>query len=190
VGVVPIVTVFSQPLFELAHAQPWHAFKTASPDLVNLPLLRAAASQGKPLIVSTGAATRDEVAQAAEWLADVRQLAFLQCTSSYPARDDMAAIGAMHEIRVLTGRIVGYSDHTASLDTGALAVVVQVHAPDPTRPLVRVVIGPDGQRLSVPVDVALWAEDTPDSPPPRIVCPVDPEEAGIDSLAVLDATAA
>ncbi|MCE2883693.1 MAG: N-acetylneuraminate synthase family protein [Planctomycetaceae bacterium] len=122
VGVVPIVTVFSQPLFEMARAQPWHAFKTASPDLVNLPLLRAAASQGKPLIVSTGAATRDEVAQAAEWLADVRQLAFLQCTSSYPARDDMAAIGAMHEIRALTGRIVGYSDHTASLDTGALAV--------------------------------------------------------------------
>jgi N-acetylneuraminate synthase/N,N'-diacetyllegionaminate synthase len=122
VGVVPIVTVFSLPLFEAARAQEWHAFKTASPDLANLPLLRMAASLGKPLIVSTGAATRDEVARAAEWLADVRQLAFLQCTSSYPARDDLAAIGAMHEIRAITGRIVGYSDHTASLDAGALAV--------------------------------------------------------------------
>lgn len=122
VGIVPVVTVFSLQLFEAAHQQPWHAFKTASPDLVNLPLLRAAAAQGKPLIVSTGAATRDEVAQAAEWLGDVRQLAFLQCTSSYPARDDLAAIGAMHEIRSITGRTVGYSDHTASLDTGALAV--------------------------------------------------------------------
>ncbi len=121
-GIVPMVTVFSLPLFEAARTHTWHAFKTASPDLVNLPLLRAAASQGKPLVVSTGAATRDEVTRAAEWLADVRQLAFLQCTSSYPARDDMAAIGAMHEIRAITGRIVGYSDHTASMDTGALAI--------------------------------------------------------------------
>jgi N-acetylneuraminate synthase/N,N'-diacetyllegionaminate synthase len=121
-GVVPIVTVFSLPLFANAREHVWHAFKTASPDLVNLPLLRAAASLGKPLIVSTGAATREEVACAAQWLHDVRQLAFLQCTSSYPARDDMAAIGAMHEIRSMTGRIVGYSDHTTSLDTGALAI--------------------------------------------------------------------
>ncbi|MDI9403502.1 MAG: N-acetylneuraminate synthase family protein [Limnohabitans sp.] len=121
-GLVPIVTVFSLPLFAFAREQSWHAFKTASPDLVNLPLLQTVASFGKPLIVSTGAATREEVAQAARWLADVRQLAFLQCTSSYPARDDVAAIGAMHEIRAITGRTVGYSDHTASMDTGGLAV--------------------------------------------------------------------
>jgi N-acetylneuraminate synthase/N,N'-diacetyllegionaminate synthase len=41
IGIVPIVTVFSLPLVEIARAQPWQAFKTASPDLVNLPLLRA-----------------------------------------------------------------------------------------------------------------------------------------------------
>ena len=76
------------------------------------------------------------------------------------------------------------------LDTGALAVVLQIHAPDPSRPTVRVIVGPDGQQLATPLDVPLWAEDGPDGPPPRIVTPVDPAEAGIDPLPYLDATAA
>jgi N-acetylneuraminate synthase/N,N'-diacetyllegionaminate synthase len=121
-GIVPMVTVFSLPLFEHARGQPWSAFKTASPDLVNLPLLRAACAMERPLIVSTGAATRDEVAQAARWLAHCADLAFLQCTSSYPTVDDCAAIGGMHELLAITGRPVGYSDHTAAVDAGGLAV--------------------------------------------------------------------
>jgi putative nucleotidyltransferase with HDIG domain len=80
--------------------------------------------------------------------------------------------------------------NVVKLDTGALAVVVQIHAADPSRPLVRVVVAPDGSRLSTPVDLALWADDSPAGPPPRIVCPVDPKDAGIDPLAFLDATAA
>ena len=76
------------------------------------------------------------------------------------------------------------------LDTGALAVVLRIHAPDPARPVVRIIVGPDGERLSTPSDVALWADDSPDGPPPRIVTPVDPAEAGIDPLPYLDEAAA
>jgi hypothetical protein len=76
------------------------------------------------------------------------------------------------------------------LDTGALAVVLRIHAPDPARPVVRVIVGPDGERLSKPSDVALWADDSPDGPPPRIVTPVDPAEVGIDPLPYLDEAAA
>ena len=122
VGLMPMVTVFSLPLVDRARTQAWKAFKMASPDIVNLPLLRAISALGRPMVVSTGAATREEVARAAQWLAPQQDLAFLQCTSSYPTRDDCAAIGGMHEIASLTGRIVGYSDHTASIDTGAIAV--------------------------------------------------------------------
>ena len=76
------------------------------------------------------------------------------------------------------------------LDTGALAVVLRIHAPDPARPVVRIIVGPDGERLSTPSDVALWVDDSPDGPPPRIVTPVDPAEAGIDPLPYLDEAAA
>ncbi|MFO7694743.1 MAG: HD-GYP domain-containing protein [Vicinamibacterales bacterium] len=82
-----------------------------------------------------------------------------------------------------TGNLVRLAD-------GALAVVLRVHAPDPARPLVRVVAGPDGARLATPRDVALWVDDGPDGPPPRIVTPVDPADAGIDPLACLDDAAA
>ena len=122
VGITPIVTVFSLPLVEHARAQSWHAFKMASPDLVNLPLLKAIARLGRPMIVSTGAAHREEVAQAAAWLSDVANVAFLQCTSSYPTPDECAAIGGMHDIRAITQRMTGYSDHTACIDSGGLAV--------------------------------------------------------------------
>ena len=47
IGIAPMVTVFSLPLFAHARVQPWAAFKTASPDIVNLPLLRAAMSMAR-----------------------------------------------------------------------------------------------------------------------------------------------
>ncbi|MCX6539070.1 MAG: HD domain-containing protein [Acidobacteria bacterium] len=72
------------------------------------------------------------------------------------------------------------------LDTGAIAVVLRTHAPDPSRPAVRVVIGPDGHRLAKPVDLALWMDDSTLGPPPRIVTPVDPKDLGIDPLPFLD----
>jgi putative nucleotidyltransferase with HDIG domain len=74
------------------------------------------------------------------------------------------------------------------LDTGALAVVLRTHAPDPARPAVRVIVGPDGARLDPPVDLALWADSA--DPVPRIVTPVDPQTAGFDPIAFLDANAA
>jgi putative nucleotidyltransferase with HDIG domain len=76
------------------------------------------------------------------------------------------------------------------LDDGSLAVVVRVHAPEPSRPMVRVVTGPDGTRLASPRDVPLWLDGTPDQPVPRIVTPVDPADAGIDPLPFLDDAAA
>jgi hypothetical protein len=76
------------------------------------------------------------------------------------------------------------------LDDGTLAVVLRVHAPDPARPMVRVIAGPDGTRLPAPHDVALWIDNVPDGPQPRIVTPVDPADAGIDPLPYLDEAAA
>ncbi|MEO1585212.1 MAG: N-acetylneuraminate synthase family protein [Planctomycetota bacterium] len=120
-GIHAIVTVFSVELVEVAEQLPWDAYKSASPDVVNRPLLEAMAATGKPLIVSTGASTLDEVTRAAGWLDGIRdRLTMLQCVSSYPAPD--AALGGIRAIAEATGLPVGYSDHTASIETGAMAV--------------------------------------------------------------------
>jgi N,N'-diacetyllegionaminate synthase len=120
-GLHAIVTVFSVELVASAAELAWDAFKTASPDIINRPLLDAIAARGRPMIVSTGASTMDEVTTAADWLASARdRLAFLQCVSAYPAPD--SALGGIGAIARATGLPVGYSDHTPSIETGAEAV--------------------------------------------------------------------
>lgn len=120
-GIHAIVTVFSTELVEIAETLAWDAYKTASPDIVNKPLLEALAKTGKPMIVSTGASTLDEVVRAVGWLDAVRdRLAVLQCVSSYPAPD--SAIDGVHAISIATGLSTGYSDHTSDVATGQIAV--------------------------------------------------------------------
>ncbi len=99
------------------------AVKIASPDAVNPPLLNAAAKLGKPMLVSTGTCETPELGFAAELL---RQHpaggALMQCVSSYPTPPEMAAVGAIADLRQRFGLPVGYSDHTSELITGAVAV--------------------------------------------------------------------
>ena len=65
--------------------EPFDAVKIASPDLVNYPLLQAAARCGKPLVLSTGAATTDEISTTCRWLGHWNApFAMLHCVSSYP----------------------------------------------------------------------------------------------------------
>jgi sialic acid synthase SpsE len=129
-GIHAIVTVFSVELVaeaeEIARVHGgWDAYKTASPDIIHRPLLDALAATGRPLIVSTGASTMDEVARAVDWLSTPRRerrLAVLQCVSSYPTPEEDAALGGISAIAgVLPGVPVGYSDHTASEVMGATA---------------------------------------------------------------------
>jgi N,N'-diacetyllegionaminate synthase len=120
-GLHAIVTVFSVDLVAEACELGWDAFKTASPDLVHRPLLEALAEDGRPMIVSTGASTIDEVVRTAGWLDEARErVAMLQCVSCYPAPD--AALGGVEAIARATGLPTGYSDHTEAVETGAMAV--------------------------------------------------------------------
>jgi sialic acid synthase SpsE len=125
-GIGAIATVFSVELVAPSAAIAFDAFKTASPDIVHLPLLGALAMTGRPLIVSTGAATLEEVARAAIWLEGPRRagaLALLQCVSAYPTPDADAGLGAIGALaRAFPDIPIGYSDHTTGADTGALAV--------------------------------------------------------------------
>ncbi len=133
-GIHAIVTVFSVELVDRAEQLGWDAYKTASPDIVHRPLLERLMATGKPMIVSTGASTLDEVVRTVGardgdgWLAEARdRLAVLQCVSAYPVPESehtpgdcgLGAIGVLHDA---TGLLIGYSDHTESNKTGGLAV--------------------------------------------------------------------
>jgi sialic acid synthase SpsE len=124
-GMHAIVTVFSTELVDLAERLPWDGYKSASPDIVHQPLLERLARTGKPLIISTGAATIDEVSRAAGWLHEWRayqRTAVLQCVSSYPTSEGNAELGGIAAIAAVFDGPVGYSDHTPGEATGAAAV--------------------------------------------------------------------
>lgn len=133
-GIHAIVTVFSTELVEIAERLAWDAYKTASPDIVNRPLLEALMATGKPMIVSTGASELDEVIRAVEWLDDARdRLAVLQCVSSYPAPE--SAAGGIHAIARSTGLPTGFSDHLlatrhANLPIACGACLLEKHVTD------------------------------------------------------------
>jgi len=122
-GIHAIVSVFSTELVEIAETLAWDAYKTASPDIIHKPLLTSLARTERPLIVSTGAATIEEIARAMSWLVPwSNNIALLQCVSSYPTPMAQAELGG---ILALASRYpqhpIGYSDHTPDEQTGALA---------------------------------------------------------------------
>jgi sialic acid synthase SpsE len=120
-GVHPIVTLFSVEHAPLARTISWAAIKVASPDIINRPLIEAVAASDRPIILSTGASSLDEVNQAAAWI-NGPDFAVMQCVSAYPTPNAMAALGAIGDLKQAIGVPVGYSDHTADELTGGLAI--------------------------------------------------------------------
>jgi N,N'-diacetyllegionaminate synthase len=98
-------------------------FKIGSGDVTNVPLLRHVASFGKPVILSTGMATIDEIDEAVEALDAVRErLTILHCVSAYPTPMAQANLLAIRTLQARFGGIIGYSDHTLG-GTASLAAV-------------------------------------------------------------------
>jgi len=104
-------------------------YKIGSGDLTAYPILAEFARRGKPMIVSTGLATLEEVLATVDFLQKTNPcyrspafLALLQCTSMYPIEDSDANLRVMDTLRVATGMTVGYSDHTV----GSLALLTAV----------------------------------------------------------------
>ena len=89
-------------------------YKIASYELLWDELLAACASSGKPVIISTGMATMDEITHAVEVLKDngCKEPTLLHCTSAYPTPYEEANLAAIETIRLATGCEVGWSDHT------------------------------------------------------------------------------
>ncbi len=129
-GLLFIATPFSPCDIEDLAELGVDAVKIASPDAVNQPLLDAAATLGRPMLISTGTCDLEELTPAALMLrtmatdpaSPMAGGALLHCVSSYPTAREDAALGALAVMREALGVPIGYSDHTTEVDTGALAV--------------------------------------------------------------------
>ena len=101
-------------------------YKIASMETSDVDLIYYAAQTGKPLIISTGATTMDELTRAvsAAEMGGCKSLTLLLCTSSYPANPKDAHIKRLETLRKEFGLPVGLSDHTLGIGTSVAAIAL------------------------------------------------------------------
>jgi len=155
-GIVLFSSPFDHDAVEFLASHDVPAYKIASFELVDLPLIRRAAGEGRPLIMSTGMATVDEIDRAMEAArgAGCTDLALLRCNSGYPAvpeEMDLAAIPVMAE---RWGVPIGLSDHTLGPTTAVAAVALGASLIEKHVTLRRSDGGPDAAFSCEPTELA------------------------------------
>ncbi len=143
------ISLFSTPFDESAvdFLESMHvpAFKIASFEAVDLPLLRRVARTGKPVIMSTGMATLAEIDEAVHTLCEAgcSQLALLKCTSAYPAPPEAMNLRTIRHLGEAFGVPVGLSDHTMDVAVPVAAVALGACIIEKHVTLSRSILGPD-----------------------------------------------
>jgi sialic acid synthase SpsE len=121
--IIYLCTPFSRKAAEELHAMGLSAFKIGSGELTDLPTLKVIASFGKPMILSTGMAEWPEIDHTFETLRVLNsQIAFMNCTSEYPAAHSDVNLGVIPELARRYNVVVGHSDHTPDIYTCIAAV--------------------------------------------------------------------
>jgi sialic acid synthase len=125
-GVTFFATAFDFRSADMLAELDMPAYKIASGDLTNTPLLKHVAAIGKPMIVSTGGGTLDDVRRAYDTLAETNpQVALLQCTAGYPAKWDELDLRVIETYRQLfQDAVVGYSGHDNGISMPIAAFVL------------------------------------------------------------------
>jgi pseudaminic acid synthase len=123
------------------------AYKVASCELVDLQLIQKLGSTGKPLIMSTGMATVEEIEEAIRTAreAGAKQIALLKCTSAYPAPAGEMNLRTIPELARRFGVPVGLSDHTRGIAVAVAAVALGACIIEKHLALSRTIGGPDAE---------------------------------------------
>lgn len=144
-GIEFLSTPFDRQAVDELDALGVAAFKIASFELVDLPLLRYAAKTGRPLILSTGMANLGEIEEAVDAARDAGcdQIALLQCASLYPAPPAIMNLRTIPAMQAAFGVPVGLSDHTLGIHVAAAGVAFGAAIVEKHFTLDRSMTGPD-----------------------------------------------
>ena len=138
-------TPFDASAVEFLEKMDVPAYKLASFELVDLPLIRVMARTGKPLIMSTGMASAEEIEEAVRTAREsgAEQIALLKCTSAYPAAPEEMNLRTIPELSRRFGTPAGLSDHTTGIAAPVAAVALGACMIEKHITLSRSVPGPD-----------------------------------------------
>ena len=164
-GLVIFSSVFDETAVDLLQGLDAPAYKIASFEAVDLPLIARAAATGKPLIISTGMASPVEIAAA---LAAARShgtggVALLHCVSAYPARFSDAKLATIPRLAADFGCVAGLSDHTPGTVAAVVAVALGAAVIEKHVTLDRADGGPDSSFSLEPGELAQLVRDCRDA---------------------------
>lgn len=125
-GLVCFSSPFDKTAVNLLEELDCPIYKVASFEIQDIPLIEYVASKGKPVILSTGIATIEDIELAIETCHKVgnRQITVLKCTSAYPAAPEDANLLTIPDIKERFGVEVGLSDHTLGIEAPVVAVAL------------------------------------------------------------------
>jgi len=154
-GIVFFSTPFDEASADVLDQLGVPLFKVPSGEVTNVPLLRHVAAKGKPILVSTGMCTLDEVAVALDTIAGAGDppVAVLHCVSAYPAPAEETNLRAMDTLRTRFRRPVGLSDHTLGVEVALAAVARGAAVLEKHVTLDRTLPGPDHRASLEPADL-------------------------------------
>ena len=164
-GIVIFSSVFDETAVDLLQGLDAPAYKIASFEAVDLPLIARTAATGKPLIVSTGMASPSEIAAA---LATAQahgtgEVALLHCVSAYPARFSDAKLATIPRLAADFGCVAGLSDHTPGTVAAVAAVALGAAIVEKHVTLDRADGGPDSSFSLEPPELAQLVRDCRDA---------------------------
>lgn len=124
--IIGFSTPFDETAVDFLESLQVPCYKIASLEIVDLPLIKYIAATGKPIILSTGGATLEEIAEAVDSArsAGCKDLILLKCTSAYPADPKDCNLRTLKDMSEAFEVPVGLSDHTLSLGTPVASVAL------------------------------------------------------------------
>lgn len=125
-GLLAFSSPFDEDAVDFLDALDVPCFKIASFELTDIPLIKKAASKGKPLIMSTGMASLSEIELAVETAKNTgcEEIILLKCTSTYPAEPNNTNLQTIPHMRDAFGCEVGLSDHTGGIGAAVASVAL------------------------------------------------------------------